>query len=961
MKKTFLQHVAEDLIRRFGNDFSQVMIITPNKRASLFLNDALAAHTDCPVWTPTYMTITELFDSFSPYQLGDEIRLITILHDIYTRVTGLTESLDHFYAWGKILITDFDDIDKHLADAQKVFKNLADLHELDDLSYLNQEQKQIIKLFFSNFSEDQDTALKQQFIRLWQNLHTIYTRYLKAISEQNILYEGALCRDVIQNERIQIRARHCAFIGFNLLLPCEEALFSYFKEHTDTLFYWDYDKYYMDDTGNEAGFYIRKHTVKFPNALPSDDPEVYDNFGCAKSISYVSANTHDIQARYLSTWLSDDPNRIADGNKTAVVLCDETLLRPVMHSIIPEVTRTNVTLGYPLSQTPVMSLVASLLDLRAMGYAGRDDKYRLKYVTSVLSHPYLSYMSQQASGLSSQLQEQRCFYPTPQMLCVDEPLTQIFDTADLSANGPSPGKSQHLLTLITWLLRITECLGKSVRDSQDIMLKESVFRLFTLLGRVHELIIHHGFEVEMTTFKKLMLQWISGVKIPFHGEPAVGLQVMGVLETRCMDFEHLLILDCNEGNMPKGIHDNSFIPYQLRKAYGLTTIDHKVALFSYHFQRLIQRCPDVTIVYGNSQQGGKTAEMSRFMLQMMVESDHEIRHFALQAGQKIKRTTLKPIPKTPEILSILINKKRLSPTALGLYLRCPVRFYYQEICGIRERQEEEGGVDARVFGNIFHASAQHLYMDYVGQKRVITADVIGRMLNDNVRMSCIVDDVMAKEIFNAPHHSVKNHYTGNQIICRKVILDYLRKLLKLDAMCTPFYILGLEQEIDSAIVIRTSQGTREITLGGIIDRVDMTIGKGSEQIRVVDYKTGKKQVTKIKMEELFDPTQVASKHTDYYLQTMLYALWISRKIGTTHPGVPVGPGLLFIQRVGEEDFNPILRLDEDRLTDITCVEQPFMEGLTRLISEIYEPQKDFIHTEDEKRCLTCPFNIICNR
>lgn len=624
--KSFLTYVAQDIIQKYGNNLSDIAIVFPNKRASLFLNEQLARLVSHPLWSPTYITISDLFRQHTTLKVGDPIKLVCDLHKSFVECTGIEETLDHFYGWGQLLIADFDDVDKNMASARQLFANLSDIHELDDVSYLTEEQKEIIKKFFSNFSDDHNTELKKRFLQLWSHFYDIYTNFNQRLEAQNLAYEGALYRRVVEDESLEFRHKKYLFVGFNMMQCVEQKLCSRLQKEGKAAFYWDFDKYYMKD-GNEAGYYIRQLMSAFGNELGYlSNTELYNSFDSTKDITYISAPTDNIQARYIHSWLMQN-ERYKQGRSTAIVLADESLLPTVIHSLPEEVESVNITLGYPLQQTPFYSLIQTLTDLQTLGYDKDRDCYRLRYVNYVLRHPYAQYISSAYAELMSELHDKKIFFPSRKWLCQkeDEGLEILFQEMTSGEN--------FNLSLVQYLLDVLKNIGTQARTLDDPLFQESLFRTYTLVNRLHELIQSGDLIVDIITLQHLLLQLMQTTTIPFHGEPAEGIQIMGVLETRNLDFDHIIVLSASEGNLPKGVNDSSFIPYSLRKAYGLTTVDNKVAIFSYYFHRMLQRSADITLTYNNSTEDGHTGEMSRFMLQLLVESKHQVKTAALSSGQ----------------------------------------------------------------------------------------------------------------------------------------------------------------------------------------------------------------------------------------------------------------------------------------------------------------------------------------
>ena len=963
---SFLQYVANDLIDKFGTDLSHVAVVFPNKRASLFLNEHLARRAGKPVWSPSYTTISDLFRSQSDSEVADPIKLISDLHRCFVAQTGIAETLDHFYGWGQLLLADFDDLDKNLADADKVFANLRDIRELDDVSYLSESQKKIIARFFSNFSDDHNSQLKQRFLQLWSRMGNIYHSFRECLAQQHLAYEGMLYREVVENSLasdLSPLSTHFAFVGFNLIQPVEQRLFMQLKEQGRAHFYWDFDYYYLPLKGgvprNEAGHFIAQYQAHFPNELDNTDQELYGQFSQPKDISFISAPTENIQARYISSWLREN-DRLKAGRRTAIVLCNEALLQTVVHCLPPEVEKVNVTTGYPLVQTPAASLVTQLLALQTTGYAASRGCFRLRQTSAVLRHPYAIHLSPKASELLQELNAQKVFYPDRQRLAVDEGMALLF----------TPQTDNQ--ALLQWLCNIIQRVA-TAHLAPDPLFQESLFRTYTLLNRLLTLVNEGDLQVDIITLQRLMGQLIASTSIPFHGEPAEGLQVMGVLETRNLDFDHVLVLSCNEGNMPKGVNDTSFIPYSLRKAYGLTTIDHKVAIYSYYFHRLMQRAKDVTFVYNNATTDGQTGEMSRFMLQLMAESGHPIHFRTLQASQAIATFHPLVIEKTPEVMEKLRKRFEassrspltpglsplLTPTAINRYMRCPLQFYYNYVCGLREPDvTDDDTIDNRVFGNIFHEASQTVYTPLMERHGQIRKGDIMQLLKSKVEIERAVDGAFLKELFHgAIPKDRRMELNGFQLINREVIVRYVRQLLEVDSLLTPFTILGLECDVVTPLTTPYLQ----TTIGGRIDRLDqVTLPDGSERIRVVDYKTGSNLPAALAdVEAIFDPKNI-DKHSDYYLQTFLYGQ-IVRQSPTYNPqGLAVSPALLFIQHAGVEAYDPVLCFGKDRIRDVADQGGRFSELLNETISQMFNPDIAFSPTDERRRCENCPYRQLCN-
>lgn len=962
MKKKFLEAVAEDIIAKYGTDLSNIAVVFPNKRASLFLNEYLAGLAEKPVWSPAYITIRDMFLQNSSLVVADQIKLICDLHKVFTTVTGIDESLDHFYGWGQLLLSDFDDIDKHMVDADKVFSNLRDIHELDDVSYLTSEQKELLGRFFSNFSDDHNSILKQRFLQLWSHFSDIYHEFNKRLEGQGLAYEGALYRKVAEDTTIGFPYDKYVFIGFNVLQEVEQQLFKRLKSEGKAKLYWDFDTYYKNDERQEAGQNVRQHLALFNNELDfADNEELYQQFSTHKDITYLNCQTNDVQARYVAQWLLEN-KRYADGRNTAIVLCDEKLLPSVIHNLPAEVEKVNITTGYPLSCSPFNTFVSTLIALQTHGIDKSHTRYRLHYVLKTLHHPYAKFISDKVQDILKDLSEHKQFYPNREYLCQDEGLELLFK--DLKTDDEDTGGTKFIASLTSWLTDILQFMGSNAEDSEDALFEESLFKTYTLLNRIRELICAGDLDTDVLTLQRIIEQAINSTSIPFHGEPACGVQIMGVLETRNLDFNHILVLSCNEGNMPKGVSDASFIPYSIRKAYGLTTIDNKVAIYAYYFYRLLQRANDATFAYNSSTEDGKTGEMSRFMLQMLVESGHNIRKVALQTRQNIAPHSRQAVEKDNEVMNILNDMESLSPTAINRYIKCPLQFYYNKVAGIKEPDNtDEDSVDNRVFGNIFHLAAQMLYKRIMNAENIVTKSAIERLLKHTELIEMAVDEAFKEELFKMKDSRQKPEYNGLQIINREVIVSYLKQLLQIDARLGNFRILGLEKGVYTQLKINKGQ----LTIGGIIDRLDMvnvqsSLGDSQWHIRVVDYKTGHKPSQQvISIEEIFTGEKMQEKHTDYYLQTLLYAMIVKHSQTLNSNSLNVSPALLFIQHAGADDYNPILSIGKEGITDVEPYYDEFKERLTDVVNEIFNSEIPFTPTAITTRCTNCPYKRLCEK
>lgn len=958
--ESFLKLVAADLYKHTEGNLAHTAVVFPNKRAGLFFNEYLAQESDSPIWSPAYVSISELFRSLSPWEVGDPVKLVCELYKIFRRETQSTETLDDFYFWGEMLISDFDDADKNKVDTDKLFSNLQDLRNImDDYTFIDDEQEEAIRQFFQNFSIERRTALKERFISLWDVLGNIYKGFRESLASQNIAYEGMMYRHVIEHLDVdKLPYEKYVFVGFNVLNKVEHTLFTQLRDAGKAVFYWDYDEFYRRENRqavtHEAGEFIRRNLRDFPSPLPD---ELFNNLSKPKEVHYIASSTENAQARYLPQWIRN--NLTTPEKETAVVLCNEALLQPVLHSLPAEVKHVNITMGFPLSQTPVYSFLIALLELHTHGFNFKSGRYTFQSVVTLLKHPYTRQLTGQAELLEKELTGNNRFYPLPGELGKDEFLTRLF--TPLSGNLNLCIRLSETLQQVAGIYQ-TNTSGTGDTDAFSQLYRESLFKAYTTINRFRTLIEEDELTVQPETFRRLLVKVLSATNIPFHGEPTIGMQVMGVLETRNLDFRHLVLLSVNEGQLPKSGGDSSFIPYNLRKAFGMTTIEHKIAVYAYYFYRLLQRAERITLMYNTSSDGLNRGEWSRFMLQFLIEWPHPITRQFLEAGQSPQGTSPITVEKTPDVMRRMQSlfdvranpKAKFSPSALNYYLDCPLKFYYRYVAGLSAPDEVSAEIDSATFGSIFHYAAEHIYKDLTTHGKVIHKEALETLLRNEVKLQDYVDAAFKELFFHVPQNE-KPEYNGVQLINSAVIARYLKQLLQNDLRYAPFTFVASEIEVDEPIDIQTPKGVIKSRIGGIIDRMDSKDGT----LRIVDYKTGGDADTPPNVESLFVPDK---KRSNYVFQTFLYAAILCRK----QPTMKIAPALLYIHRAATETYSPVIQMGEPRkpkeaVEDFSNYEKEYRERLQELLEEIFHPEKSFTQTETIEKCAYCDFKALCRR
>ena len=956
----FLKLVAEDLYRKYGEQGSglaNVTVVFPNRRARLFFDDWLSACSTKPVWSPQYTTIEELFQSQSDLRPADRIEMVTLLHSIYQQELHTDESLDSFWSWGELMLADFDDVDRNLAPAGQLFSLLREQREITDLSFLTEEQTKALEQFFGEMKNAQPTDIRKHYQAVWSVLGSIYEKFGKVLAQKGIGYNGMIQRRVIANlDTERFTACKYAFVGFNSLDGAERELFRAIQKSGKALFYWDYDPAYTESSLlHEAGRFLRDNLKEFPNELPRNQFE-----GMHKArLTIVEASTDNAQARFIPQWL-ESLNIEKAGKETAIVLADENLLQPVLHSIPQErINNVNITMGYKLSETSLFSLITALIDMQRLA-AKNKGKLSIQSLSRVLSNPMTAALSADATKILDDLRKTRRMFPDTAALTNSKELAVLFTPATDN------------LSLLQYLQNVLKALVPVIRERTDDTLfqplnQESLYRIYTQINRLYSLAESGSLEISTDTLCRLIRSVLSTTTVPFHGEPAVGMQIMGLIETRNLDFKNVLLLSAQEGTLPKSSQSASFIPYNIRVAFGLTTMQDKSAVSSYNFHHLLQRAENVTMVYnGNADAPGiGKGQISRYLLQLIV------------SGVDIQRITLKPDRSDTDICSLSVEKTQtvleelcrkydttdpksyLSPSALNKYLDCKLKFYLAQIAGLKKPDDNDTEIDYAMFGTLFHKSAELTY-NYLASKtpdHTITADEIDVLLKNSIQIESFVQQAFREDYFGGKDVS-KPDYSGTQAINFEVIVKYLRQILRMDSeLYAPFSYIGSESKgyehfIEVPHPLQAGSAMK-IRLKGIIDRMDSKDGI----LRIVDYKTGKKHKYPNSIDDLFE----SKKRNEQALQIMYYAYIMSMQ--PQFSKYRLAPTLLYTRTSSKPTKEDIYyKVGTDVLTDFSAqCGQEFEEKLKNIISEIFNPDITFEPTDDKEACKNCDFRSLCGR
>ncbi|MBR3846424.1 MAG: PD-(D/E)XK nuclease family protein, partial [Alistipes sp.] len=704
--KTFLGEVAQTLYERYGEQISSCEILFPSRRARLFFTEALGRLIKTPLWQPQWRSMDELMEQVSGLRRGDRLRLLTELYKLYS--TFHDEPFDRFYFWGEMLLSDFDTIDKYNIPADQLFRNIEDIKEIEaDISYLTPRQLQILK-FWSSLGADADLSVeKQRFLAIWRTLLPLYEQFRERLQSLGFAYGGMIQREAarrIRSGEFAFEAdRHFVVAGFNALSACEKELFRCMQTTAKTDFFWDFDTYYTAREEQEAGMFVRENQHLFPAAAPIS----HEGMSRPKQMAAVAAASNAVQCKYvteiLRRWAAEGPL----DKETAIVLTDEELLMPLLYSLPPELGKVNVTMGYPLQQTPAYTLVERLIALQARGRRqGAGWAFYHADVMGLLMHPCLQgCCPEERKQLCWEIVQERRITLDTERLSVAEPLGQIFRPA---------GSWQELSDWLQQCLMLAAT--QPIAEQEQARMREYLAVTSEAVAKLRNSLDACDIELTVEIYTSLLRRHLQTVRIPFEGEPLEGIQVMGILETRNLDFKRVIILSMTDDNFPGNLMgQSSFIPYTLRAAYDLPTPEHHEGVYAYYFYRLIQRAEEVQMLYCSHADDRSTGEPSRYIRQLDYESGFTVQQ--IDVGVDVNLTDTEPIEVVKDA-AIMRRLERyldpespaaLSPSSFGRYVSCPLRFYFHSVARLKSEEEVNEELDAPMFGTILHAAAQELY------------------------------------------------------------------------------------------------------------------------------------------------------------------------------------------------------------------------------------------------------------
>ena len=956
----FLQQIASLFYQQYGAEVSRLAFVFPNRRTGLFFQKYLSEVADKPLFSPTILTINDLFVQLSGKQTADRINMLFMLYDIYVRHSGSTETFDEFLYWGEMLLNDFDDVDKYMADARMLFTNVTDLREIEnDFSFLDAEQIAAIRTFWSSFYPKGDSPNQEEFLAVWKILYTLYNDLRDALAAEGRGYEGMIFREVVeqmeQNNCCDLPYTKVVFVGLNALSVAEERFLIQLQKRGIADFYWDYASDKVTDPNNKASYFVERNLKNFPSQYPLPAEEKVDT-----EIEVIGIPSGIGQAKQVYTLLNElckeDEMSPEEALRTAIILPDEHLLIPVLNAIPEQIRRINVTMGYPLAGTPVASLMEYILALQKnVRYVDRQPVFYFRDVLPILNHRYISSTcSEIVNALVKDIAENNRIYISAADLGKTDLLSVLFlPVTDVNTF------SDYLINVLQELNKVMHALssGEEEEDATqrtNDLEQEFIFHYFTTVNRMKEIMQDAGIEMKIDTYFRLLKRVTDTITIPFRGEPLSGLQIMGVLETRALDFDRLIILSMNEGIFPLRKAANSFIPYNLRRGFGLPTYEHQDSVWAYHFYRLIYRASHVSLLYDTRSNGLQTGEVSRFVHQLHYHYEVPLQNKLVVYNVSSAKTPALQVKKTDEVMQRLNafhkgGNRAISASAVNTYLDCPLKFYFSVVEGIQEEEEVSETIESNVFGSILHKVMEELYMPLCG--KIVTADLLKAIKKDTPVLTGAIARAFAEIFFMS---DVVRPLTGQNFLIGEMIRKYVEKILERDSKLTPFRYIESERKINRLFTLGDNR--TEIQLKGFIDRIDEV----RDAVRIIDYKSGSGTSVFTSVESLFDKED--KDRAKAVMQVFMYS-WM---LGAAPAGKTIQPGIYYMRTLFSDSFDAsvsrrIERTKTEPVTDFSAYSEAFEGELRRCLDEIFRRETPFTQTTTEKACAWCPFKDICGK
>ena len=959
----FLYRIAKTFYSQYGEKLYEQTFVFPNRRAGLFFQKYLAEIAGKPLFSPQVITINELIEQLSSYQQVDKIELLVMLYDLFIEVSKSDESFDDFVYWGEMLLSDFDDVDKYMIDAKQLFTNVTDLKSIDDhASYLTEEQVAAIRQFWTNFMPYEASETKKKFMETWQILYPLYTQFRELLHNKGLAYQGMVYRDVAQRakggEEMDIATGGIVFVGLHALSTSEIELLKNLRANGNADFYWDYESPFVNDPANKAMRWVERNKTLFPSKHMIEKPDFDEKInlevmGIPSGVGQAKHTTAILNQLIADKKISNPSEAI----NTAVVLPDENLLLPILYSVPESIGKINVTMGYSLSHSSIAGLIKDLADAqRKVRIVDGKRHFYFRYVISILNNSLMKIAAKdEGEAVKESILQNNLVMVSEDELQGHSLFQLIFRGID-SWQGVA-GYLKEVLTAVYGFLTQATQEVKELDDKQENydvesmdLEREFVVQYFKTITRLEETLENVTVEMTLETYFKLLDRLAVSLSVSFSGEPLSGLQVMGVLETRVLDFENIIMLSMNEGVFPLKKPSNSFIPYTLRKGFDMPTYEFQDSVFAYHFYRMISRAKNIYFLYDTRAEGSQSGEVSRYLYQIKYLYPDKFnlteRLFSYQV-------------KSPQTETIVVNKtgtvweklsefrvggeRALSASSFNNYIDCPLRFYLMHVEELSEEDEVEEAVEHAIFGSILHKIMQEIYERY--KDSVVTADMLKQVMNNDRYITRKLEEAFA-ELYRKQKDNPKP-LKGNNFLVGETLRSYIKQVLRIDMEHAPFIYRESERRFWSNHKVDDELSVR---FKGSIDRIDEKNGI----TRIIDYKSGRGDLNYKELEDLFDSSK--NNRAKPILQTFIYSYFYD----VVAPNKVLSPGIYYM-RTSFRNFSSTITCKGQPIDDISVYFDEFVELFNEKLSELFDQNIPFRQTENEGNCEYCPFRGLCER
>ena len=914
--KSFLHEVIEQLLEE-GVNLQNSIFILPNKRAGLFLKQTLSKQLKQTIFTPEIVSSQEFITNLSELKNLDSIDVLFKFYEVYCEITPSDnlETFDQFSSWAQILINDFVEIDRYLIDPEHIFDYLSAIKEIDHW-YLNPDKTEHVK----------------NYLQFWNHLKSYYKAFNNKLISEGVGHQGILYREAVNNleNYIENTTKQHFFIGFNALNRAEETIVQELLSQNLARVFWDIDSYFFKSKHHDAAFFVRRYKERWPYYKSHKFEIISSNYANEKNIEVIGAIKTVGQVKQIGALLKSLQNKSSGLENTAVILGDEQQLLPLLNSLPAELEHINITMGLPLKSVPMSSLFELLFNL----HKNNAKTYYYKDVIAILNHQSLKaiYSNIQMGEIDAfirYISKNNVSYFDYHL--ISNHLKSAETIVDALFNSWDNNPVLALTNCKNIILEIQAVLNKNTGN--HLLELSFLYKFYTIFNKLINLQQQFSFINNLQILFGLYKELLSIESIDFKGEPLKGLQIMGVLESRLLDFETVIISGVNEGVLPAGKQSNSFIPLDVKLENLLPTFKEKDAVYTYHFYRLLQRAKNIYIIYNTDPDVLTGGEPSRFIKQLEVDGTHQIRHFLSVPSAELTPLELKTISKTATLIDDLKNlaNKGFSPSSLSNYVRNPIDFYYSKVLNINEYDEVEETIAANTLGNVLHKTLEEMYLPFTG--KILKEADLKNMLKK-------IDSTVSKHFKT---YFLDGDFTsGKNLISYEVAKRYVHNFLyrELEQITSGKIIVIKALEKKLKLKLDIPELDFPVYLTGVIDRVD-TI---NDAWRIIDYKSGKVIQSEVEIVNWEDLTLDYKKYSkSFQLLTYAYMLEKSDDIA-----LPLNAGIISFKNLQD---NFVLSFHKKNKSGNGAIKNPditaetldaYFEVLKALILEIFNPEIDFI-------------------